>query len=645
MKRVSAGFSENMKALWLTLARWTFLCLAFHGTAANAADQPPTTDPTDVVLLKSLTVRTQDNSLPERTAVLPAQHLRTPRTFKEFQATTDFVIPDASAHRLWSLYIASFAHGGDISINGIQVGQVPTSTPDTTVWHTRPFLFTVPNGVLRNGSNQLEIRWGARESLTLLSVMAVGPLQALEPVYQSRLFLQNTMAEIALVHAMVIAAILLSIYSLRRHQVNYLSLGVGALGFSIIMLTFMLPPMPGWFYPLWRSIHMGGIGLFTAGAWLFLIREAQPANRWFPRLCMTWSAIGPVVYLVHFALTDVTFFKWFETAWGGISGLIGLYPVGLLVVSVWRQWAWRKFIFILATLCAIAMGIADILLQGTARSALGSTGYGLQMVSPLWFTALTVVLVMDFAKSLVQEDEQRKHMASELNKQQKDLAQLHEISQQHEREQAALNERQRIMQDIHDGLGSQLISSLALSERGHLNPAQTSLLLRDCIDDLRLAIDTLSGDDDQFSVAVGNLRFRMTPRLAAAGIQLHWDARDWSNEAAVTAAQTLPLLRILQEVFTNTLKHAGAKNLSVTLRSTAHQVDIVIEDDGCGFDPVCTSIGKGLHSMEKRARGIGAALKVVSETTHASPKSRGGGTSTHVVMCLDVPAAAPSEGG
>lgn len=587
---------------------------------AHSEQEAPSAAPAgDTIVLKQLAVRTLDSSLPERLAMLPAQHLRTPRSFKQFSASTDFQIADASAHRLWAVYIASFAHGGDVSINGVHIGQVATSTPETTVWHTRPFLFTVPLGVLHNGTNRFELRWGARESLTLLSVMAIGPADVLEPVYRSRFFWQNTMAEVALVHALVIAAILLGIYSTRRHQVNYLSLGVGALGFSVIMLTYMLPPMPGWFYPLWRAIHIGGIGMFTAGAWLFLIREAQPENRWFPVLCMAWSAIGPAVYLVHFALTDITFYKWFETAWGGISGVIGLYPVCLLALALWRRWAWREFIFVFATLCAIAMGVADILLQGTARSHLGSTGYGLQMVSPLWFTALTGVLVLDFAKSLRQEDEQRKHMATELDRQRHDLAELHAVSQQYEREQAALHERQRIMQDIHDGLGSQLISSLALSERGHLSAGQTSLLLRDCIDDLRLAIDALSGDEDQFIVAAGNLRFRMAPRLAAAGIQLQWDAKTWTNDAAVSTTQTLPILRIMQEAFTNTLKHANAKTLSVTLRSTDREINVVIKDDGHGFDSASTSIGKGLHGMEKRARSIGAQLRVTSMPLTCAP--------------------------
>jgi nitrate/nitrite-specific signal transduction histidine kinase len=81
------------------------------------------------------------------------------------------------------------------------------------------------------------------------------------------------------------------------------------------------------------------------------------------------------------------------------------------------------------------------------------------------------------------------------------------------------------------------------------------------------------------------------------------------------------------------------------LRSNAHHVDIVVEDDGCGFDIALTSSGKGLHSMEKRARGIGAALNVVSETTHTSHSSRGRGTRTHVIVHLDGPAAAQAQGG
>lgn len=594
--------------------------------------------PTDVVMLGPLTVRTTDNSLPARTAALPSQHVRTPRTFKEFTATTEFVIDHATAHRVWALYIPSFAHGGEISLNGVQVAQVPTSTPTTTVWHNRPFLFTVPHGILRDGSNRMELRWAAGESLTLMSVMALGPMQALEPIHSMRLFWQNTMALLALVHALLIAAILLGLYSLRLHQMNARCLGMSALGFSILMLAYLLPSVPSWVYPYWRSVHIGGIGLFTSGICMFLIHETQTNNRWFLRVCLFWSTLGPLVYLLHFALTDTTSLGWFETGWGAVSGLIGIYPVGLLLVSLCRQWAWRRFIFLLAALCAIAigMGAPGSLLQPTTQTAFGSIGYGQKIVLPLWIAALTAILVVELAKSMMRADEQGKRMASELQQQAKELRLQLDTQQHQECEQAALKERQRIMQDLHDGLGSQLISSLALSERGHLSVQQTSILLRECIDDLRLAIDTFSGENDQFSVAVSNLRFRMSPRLAAAGILLHWDCQEWANEAAVTAAQALPLLRIMQESFTNTLKHANAKNLSVTLRSTLREMHMVIEDDGCGFDPASTFSGRGLNNMGKRAHEfVGAEFRVTSTPTRSGLARQHCGTRIALTLPLN----------
>ena len=229
----------------------------------------------DVVTIGSMQVTTDDASLPPRVAELPSQHLRSPRSFLRFTARARFEIAEVGAHPLWSIYIAAFSHGGEIRINGVQVGEVRTSTADTTVWYTRPYLFTLPVNVLRSGTNELEIRWGGRESLTLLSRIFIGPHDVLLQPYQQRLFWQNQMAEVALVHSLVIASILLGIYSLRRHQQHYLTLGLGAIGFSIIVLTYMLPPMPAWAYPLWRALHIGGIALFTCGAWLFRTRAIR----------------------------------------------------------------------------------------------------------------------------------------------------------------------------------------------------------------------------------------------------------------------------------------------------------------------------------------------------------------------------------
>lgn len=165
-------------------------------------------------------------------------------------------------------------------------------------------------------------------------------------------------------------------------------------------------------------------------------------------------------------------------------------------------------------------GSADLMMSATGIGLFGPIGYSAQATSPLWFTAMVAVLVKDFADFLVGQRQQNELMARKLAEPHIALQRLHALDPQ--RERAVLQERQRIMQGSHGGLGSQLVSSPALSERGALSSGQTSALLRECIDDLRLAIDSLAGSDDTFAVMAGNLRFRMEPRLRAAGIVVKW---------------------------------------------------------------------------------------------------------------------------
>jgi signal transduction histidine kinase len=543
---------------------------------------------------------------------LPSLTVRSPRLFKRYRLNADFTVDNLRSDQLWALYFVSLYDGGSVRINGALLGEVQTSTPETTVRHARPYMMQIPPKILQAGVNRLEVEWGARESLTLVSRVFVGPMSVIAPNFERRLFWQNDMAQVSFVYALVVAVILLGIYSLRRHQRSYLLLGLSAIGCAIVFFVYFLPPMPAGLYPYWRLLHIGGIALFSQCAWLFLILETQPDNRWFPRLCQSWGLLGPFAYLMNFWINDNSFFRTFEGVWGVTAGLIGLYPVGLLLISVVKKRSWRKLVFLLATILAIVVGVLDMLLQSSGASKFGNYGYTLQVVSSVWLTALTSVLISDFIASLSQQDTQRRLMEQRLTQQQSELGKMYESTQQIEREKAALEERQRIMQDIHDGLGSQLITSLALSERGGLSRDQTSLLLRECIDDLRLAIDTMSGNDDQFSVAAGNLRFRMEPRLRAAGITLKWDSASFSDDCVIPAGQTLPLLRIMQEIITNALKHAQAQHLSVSLRSTSSELLIEISDDGVGFDFNQVRKGKGLNGIEKRARGLGAKLTLTS---------------------------------
>jgi signal transduction histidine kinase len=541
---------------------------------------------------------------------LPSLTSRPKRSLKKFRFTSKFLVPNTVTSKLWAVYFLSLYDGGTVSINGVVIGQIPTSNSVSTVRNARPYLFHLPADLIHIGFNQLSVEWGSRETLTLVSKIFVGPAETLTPPFEQRLFWQNEMAQVAFVFALVVALMLLVVYYLRRDQKSYLLLGLSAIGCAIVVFVYVLPAMPYWFYPYWRFIHISGIALFTQCAWLFLIRETRPNQYFFSRLCIAWGLLGPSYFLLNYWISDVSFSRLFEGAWGVGAGVIGFYPIGLLLRSAWRQLTWRKVIFLAATLLAIVVGISDVALQSSGISPFGNVGYSLQVVSSLWLCALTSVLLVDFVSSLTVQDQLHASLSKKLAEREVELARLYEIDRCSAREKATLDERERIMQDIHDGLGSQLITSLALSERGALNSQQTSFLLRESIDDLRLAIDTMSESADSFSVAAGNLKVRMEPRLAAAGIILEWDNSGILEPNLLKNSQILPLLRIIQEAVTNSLKHSLATKIEVLASIQDETLLLKIVDDGIGFDGRSVRMGKGLSGIEKRARAVGALLEI-----------------------------------
>ena len=564
----------------------------------------------DVVPIEKGTLTETGDQIIQRNLDTPHQVLRERRTFAHFKYTAVFNIPSKERSSLWSLYFISMYDGGKIFLNGHQIDAVPTSTQETTVRNTRPYLFKIPSTLLNDGSNKLEVEWDSRETLVFVSRIFVGPESILRAEFEKRYFWQNTMALVAFVYSIAITGILMGIYALRRNQLNYLLMGLVAVGWGIISTIYILPPMPQELYPYWRLLRIIGISLITNCAWMFLIRESSPDNRWFPKFCIFWGCLGPSVYLWNFWFRDVTFSPIFEGMWGVTAVAMGAYTLWQFLKSIYKKPAWRPVIFFTSTSVAMLAGLADMVLLASGSSVFSNFGYSLQTVSPIWFTAIVSILVGDFASSLSQQDRQQTVLSQRLDTQQQELSRLYAIDKNFEREKATHDERQRIVQEMHDGLGSQLITSLAMSERGGLSSVQVTDLLRECIDDLRLSIDAMSDGSENFSVAISNLRFRTAPRLKAAGIALHWDTSNLLDNTILQVSKTLPLLRILQEALTNALKHAETQRIDVFISSDSHQLLMQITDNGRGFDERVVRYGKGISGMQKRARAAGAHFSI-----------------------------------
>ncbi|RZL36792.1 MAG: sensor histidine kinase [Rubrivivax sp.] len=202
-----------------------------------------------------------------------------------------------------------------------------------------------------------------------------------------------------------------------------------------------------------------------------------------------------------------------------------------------------------------------------------------------------------------------------------------------EREHALLLERQRLMRDMHDGVGSHLIALLRMAESG-VGGAALAELLRSAIEDLRLTIDSLEPLEHDLATLLATLRTRVGHRLDGAGLKLEWAMADMPPLPWLEPALALQVLRLIQEAMTNVIKHAQAHTLSLSAQAAGDALEVCIQDDGCGFDIASAASGQGLTSMRQRAQALGAALH-----WHSAP-----GQGTRVKLRLPLRQASGASG-
>jgi signal transduction histidine kinase len=84
-------------------------------------------------------------------------------------------------------------------------------------------------------------------------------------------------------------------------------------------------------------------------------------------------------------------------------------------------------------------------------------------------------------------------------------------------------------------------------------------------------------------------------------------ARSLPTEVAIA------LYRIVQEATTNIAKHSQASAVHLTLKETLKDLELIVEDNGQGFDPTVNTTGFGLQSMRERTEALGGVFELHSQ--------------------------------
>lgn len=189
---------------------------------------------------------------------------------------------------------------------------------------------------------------------------------------------------------------------------------------------------------------------------------------------------------------------------------------------------------------------------------------------------------------------------------------------------AITKERERLMREIHDGIGSSLVTTIAVSER--LQKETTSaVVLKRALTDLRIAVDSLEPVQGNAATLLASLRYRVEPDFRRAGIAFVWKVDAVPSIPWLDAVNALHVMRIFQEALGNIAIHSGATEVTVICRAEDRGgepgVLVDVRDNGKGLAETPETRGHGLDNMEQRARALGARFAIHGETNNGTSVS------------------------
>lgn len=448
----------------------------------------------------------------------------------------------------------------------------------------------------------------AREIGGAVSSIWLGPPLVLKRMYDIRRMLQNRVPQITSSIFLVLGAFALAVWARRRHEITQLQFFVLSVLFYIRNLHYYIDDI--WIPDHWFSwLTVNSLGWLDVVVYFFAFNLYGQRYRLFERILVgamlvasaltlplgivenNLAMLSPLAYLIF---TGVSF---------GVAALLS-------IVS-WRARSLECGVLAAILWLNLFLGVHDWMLQNW-RSDIESVYLLPFGVLALFAMFLTTVL-RRYLAALTASEKASAQLEARLAEREQELRESYGKLREVEQAQLLSQERQRLMREMHDGLGSALMSSLIAVERGQMQTPDIVQVLRECVDDLKLTIDSLEPVGDDLLLLLATLRYRLEGRLQAAGIQLVWAVEPVPNLSWLNPALSLHILRIVQEILTNVLKHAHAKSIRVAAIREGDNVVVAVEDDGVGFDVAgLIQPGRGLANMRQRAALLGATLEVES---------------------------------
>jgi signal transduction histidine kinase len=500
-----------------------------------------------------------------------------------------------------ALYTVSTRNQFTVIVNGREIGRNFAKPTDMVLAWYRPYLFPLPAGSLVPGSNLIELRVNSQDSVGIGRIM-IGPNSAIRDNYNTQFFWQIT-APMAANFAMLVLGGLVFLFWLGRRQ----------------------------------EIELAWLSLATA---LWFLRNYQYFSEVTPFRLDLFNAL--TVYATYFASVATAAFYFSFTQLPKRNQIItALFLLGIPLVAAHTWYRASNLVFYIPTTILIfsvaSVALFDVLRHRNIERGVIALALMLPAFSSLYDVSIAnghrgwdgngfylavfggavncVAFLISFGKRALDAfsalADANVTLENRIAETRAELAASETARQQLVVGSAIASERERLMQEMHDGIGSNLITALAVA-RQQKQPVSTIKTLNRALADLKITVDSLEPVEGDIVALIGNLRHRMAGDLRDAGVICKWEAEKCRALPWLDAANALHVLRIFQEAIGNVLSHSSATEMRIGCREQSYDgvdgIAAYVADNGNGFDASGELPGKGLANIGARARSLHGLL-------------------------------------
>ena len=169
-------------------------------------------------------------------------------------------------------------------------------------------------------------------------------------------------------------------------------------------------------------------------------------------------------------------------------------------------------------------------------------------------------------------------------------------------EQGRSEERLRIAQDLHDDIGARLLTLMYQAPNPDIED-----YIRHTLQDLKTLTRGLAVGSHTLLDAASEWKRDLSHRLTVARCDLDW-AMSCDHDLQLTVVQWSSLTRIMRELVNNTISHAKANRVRISLKLEEDRLELVVTDNGVGRAPETWSHGLGLGGVRKRVKQLGGTV-------------------------------------